>query len=153
MFDKFYNFDADKMAEMFKMPTDMNKMFEGMKVPGFDTQAMIDAQNKNMEAFVEANKAAAAGYQEVFKAQVSMFEETMSSLQKQMSEMKMDQMTTEGASRQIELMKETFEKGLASLTELGETAQKANTEAFEIMRSRMQNSLDEMKDMAAKAAN
>lgn len=151
MFDKFYAFDAEKMAEMFKMPTDMNKMFEGMKMPGFDAQALMDAQQKNMEALVEANKAAAAGYQEVFKAQVAMFEETMTSLQKQVSEMKMDQMTTEGYARQIELMKEGFEKSLASLTELTETANKANTEAFEIMRARMQSSLDEMKEMAAKA--
>lgn len=153
MFDKFYNFDSDKMAEMFKMPTDMNKMFEGMKVPGMDTQALVELQQKNMEAFVEANKAAAAGYQEVFKAQFSMVEETMAALQKQVSEMKMDQMTTEGYGRQIELMKESFEKALGSLTELSETAQKANTEAFEIMRARMQASLDEMKDMAAKATH
>lgn len=152
MFDKFYSFDADKMAEMFKMPTDMTKMFEGMKMPGFDAQALMDAQTRNMEAFVEANKAAAAGYQEVFKAQVAMVEETMASLQKQVSEMKMDQMTTEGAARQIELMKEGFEKALASMTELTETAQKANGEAFEIMRTRMQTALDEMKEMAAKTA-
>ena len=71
MFDKFYNFDADKMAEMFKMPTDMNKMFEGMKVPGFDAQAMIDAQNKNMEAFVEANKEAVAVTVDLWQSRLS----------------------------------------------------------------------------------
>jgi len=151
MFDKFYSFDADKMAEMFKTP-DMTKFFENAKMPMMDMDAVMAVQQKNMEAFVEANKAAAAGYQDIFKAQVAMIEETMASIQKQMSELKMDQMSPEGAGRQIELMKEGFEKALASLTELGEMAQKANTEAFEIMRARVQASLDEMKDLAAKAA-
>ena len=151
MFDKFYAFDAEKMSEMFKTP-DMTKFFENAKMPMMDMDSVMAVQQKNMDAFVEANKAAAAGYQEIFKAQVAMMEETMASIQKQMSELKMDQMTTEGASRQIELLKEGFEKALASLTELAETAQKANSEAFEIMRTRVQSSLDEMKDLAAKAA-
>lgn len=151
MFDKFYAFDAEKMSEMFKTP-DMSKFFENAKMPMMDMDSVVSLQQKNMEAFVEANKAAAAGYQEVFKGQVAMMEETMASIQKQMSELKMDQMTTEGAARQIELLKEGFEKALGSLTELAETAQKANSEAFEIMRARVQASLDEMKDLAAKAA-
>ncbi|MEO0678964.1 MAG: TIGR01841 family phasin [Pseudomonadota bacterium] len=151
MFDKFYAFDADKMADMFKT-ADMTKFFETAKMPMVDMDAVMATQQKNMEAFVEANKAAAAGYQELFKAQVSMIEETMASVQKQISELKMDQMTSEGAARQIELMKEGFEKALSSLTELGEMAQKTNSETFEIMRARVQASLDEMKDLAAKAA-
>ncbi|MEM6439780.1 MAG: TIGR01841 family phasin [Pseudomonadota bacterium] len=151
MFDKFYAFDAEKMSEMFKTP-DMTKFFENAKMPMMDMDSIMAVQQKNMDAFVEANKAAAAGYQEVFKGQVSMMEETMASIQKQLSELKMDQMTTEGASRQIELLKEGFEKALASLTDLAETAQKANSEAFEIMRARVQSSLDEMKDLASKAA-
>lgn len=149
MFDKFYGFDADKMAEMFKT-TEIAKYFEGLKVPGFDATAVAEAQQKNLDALIEANKAAAAGYQEVFKGQVALFEESMANLQKQVSEMKMDQMSPEGATRQVELLKDGFEKALASLTELAETAQKANTEAFEIVRARVQDSLDELKDLASK---
>lgn len=141
----------EQFAEMFKS-ADLTKMMEKMKVPGFDAAALAESQKKNMDALMEANKAAAAGYQELFKAQVSMIEETMASVQKQISELKMDQMTSEGAARQIELMKEGFEKALSSLTELGEMAQKTNSETFEIMRARVQASLDEMKDLAAKAA-
>ena len=151
MFDKFYGFDAEKMSEMFKT-ADMTKFFETARMPMFDMEAIAAAQHKNMEALVEANKAAAAGYQEIFKAQVALFEESMASLQKQASEVKMDQMTTEGASRQMELLKAWFEKALSSLSDLAETAQKANGEAFEIVRTRVQESLDEMKAMTAKTA-
>ncbi len=151
MFDKFYGFDADKMSEMFKA-ADMTKFFENAKMPAFDMEAAFAAQQKNMEALIEANKAAAAGYQEIFKRQVALFEETMADLQKQFSEMKMDQLTAEGGQRQAELMKESFDKALANLNELGETAQKANTEAFEIVRTRMQDSVEELKAMTATKA-
>ena len=151
MFDKFYGFDAEKMADMFKTP-DFSKFFNMTKFPMIDLEALSAAQQKNMEALVEANKAAAAGYQEVFKRQVALFEETMASLQLQMSEMKMDQLSAEGAQRQVELMKAGYEKALASLNELAETAQKANTEAFEILRARIEASIEELKAMSATKA-
>ena len=151
MFDKMYAFDAEKMAEMFKTP-DMTKFFEQTGMPVFDMTAIAAVQHKNMEALIEANKAAAAGYQDIFKAQVALFEETMTGLQKQLSEMKMDQLSPEGASRQAELLKEGFDKALASLASLTETAQKANTEAFEIVAARVQASIEEMKALGPKAA-
>lgn len=151
MFDKFYGFDAEKMAEMFKAP-DFKKFFETAKLPMIDLEALSAAQQKNMEALVEANKAAAAGYQEIFKRQVALFEETMGSLQLQVSELKMDTLSAEGAQRQVELMKAGYEKALSSLNELAETAQKANTDAFEILRARIEASIEELKAMAAPKA-
>ena len=151
MFDKFYGFDAEKMSEMFKTQ-DFTKFFETARMPMIDLQALSAVQQKNMEALVEANKAAAAGYQEIFKRQVALFEETMGSLQLQASEMKMDQLSAEGAQRQVELMKAGYEKALASLNELAETAQKANTAAFEILRARIEASIEELKAMSATTA-
>ena len=84
MYDpKTYSFDVEKMTEFFKQ-NDFTKQFAGMKMPGFDGEAMMAAQKKNMDALVEANKAAAAGYQDLFKKQVAIFEETMAEAQKHM---------------------------------------------------------------------
>ncbi|MGM0586326.1 MAG: hypothetical protein ACQEUZ_16890, partial [Pseudomonadota bacterium] len=46
-------------------------------------------------------------------------------------------------------MKESFEKAMASFSELTETAQKANSDAFEIMRTRIQDAVEELKAMGA----
>ena len=51
---------------------------------GVDPDALMKAQQKNMDALVAANKAAAAGYQDLFKKQMAIFEETMAEAQKQM---------------------------------------------------------------------
>jgi phasin family protein len=149
MFDKsFMTFDPEKFSELFKS-ADMTRFFDGAKMPGMDMEAMMAAQQKNMEALVAANQAAAAGYQDLFKKQVSIFEETMATAQAQMAEMKMDQMSPEGAQKQADLMKTAFEKAVANMTELAEAARKANTEAMEIIQARVHASLEELKALTA----
>ena len=151
MFDKgFYSFEPEKFAELFKS-ADMTKFFEQAKLPMFDFEALMATQQKNMDALVEANKAAAAGYQDLFKKQVAIYEETMASAQEQISEMKMDQLTPEAASRQADLMKAAFEKAIANMTELAEAAKKANADAFEIVQARVKESIEELKALSKTA--
>lgn len=151
MFDKtFYAFDPAKFSELFKS-ADMTKFFEQAKVPTFDMEALFATQQKNMEALVEANKMAAAGYQDLFKKQIAMIDETVAAAQAQVSEMKMDALTAEGAQKQAELMKEGFEKAVANLTELAETAKKINEESFAIVQARTAAAIEELKAMAPKA--
>jgi len=144
-----FAFDADKLAEMFKAP-DLNKMFEGMKMPGFDMTAMMDTQKKNVEALVAANRAAAAGYQDFYKKQMAIFEETMSAAQAQMASMG-ENLGPDAATKQADLYKVAFEKALANMTELAEAAKKANEEAFAIVSARVKESLAELQALAPKA--
>ncbi len=150
MFDKnMFSFDAEKMSEMFKVP-DMTKMFENYKVPGFDMQAMMDSQKKNMEALMAANRAAAAGYQDFFKKQMAIFEETMSAAQAQIGQIG-DGMNPDAAAKQADLYRIAMEKALANMTELAEAAKKANEEAFAIVSARVKESLAELQSMAGKS--
>ena len=145
MFDMVFDaYKPEKFAEFFKS-ADMTKYFEQAKLPGFNADALVAAQKKNMEALVEANKAAAEGYQNLFRRQVAIFEETMKAAQAQISEMKFDQLTPEAAEKQSELVKVAFEKAVANMTELAELAKEANTEAFEIVQARVKASIEELK--------
>jgi phasin family protein len=149
MFDKsLFPFDPDKMMEMFKTP-DFSKMMSEMKFPAVNTDELMNAQKKNMDALMAANKAAAAGYQDLFKKQLAIFEETMSEAQKQMANLDGAKMGADG-TKQAEIAKAAFEKALANMTALAETAQKANQDAYEIVSSRMRESMDEIRDMANK---
>jgi hypothetical protein len=76
---KNFSFDVEKMTEFFKQ-NDFTKHLANLKMPGMDADAMMKSQQKNMDALVEANKAAAAGYQDLFKKQIAIFEETMAGL-------------------------------------------------------------------------
>ncbi|HRO10534.1 phasin family protein [Amaricoccus sp.] len=147
---KTFSFDVDKLNEFFKQ-NDFSKYLANLKMPGIDADALVKAQQKNMEALVEANKAAAAGYQELFKKQVGIFEETMAEAQKQLKAFDTTQID-DRAKAQGELAKAAFEKALANMQALAESAQKANAEAYEIVSARIKESISELKDMAGKVA-
>ncbi len=150
MFDpKTFSFDVEKMTEFFKQ-NDFTKQLAGMKMPGFDAEAVVAAQQKNMDALVEANKAAAAGYQDLFRKQVSIFEETMAEAQKQMKGFDATKLDADAAKAQGEIAKAAFEKALANMQALAESAQKANADAYEIVSARIQESMAELRDMAGK---
>lgn len=150
MFDKnLFPFDAEKMADMFKTP-DMTKMFEGFKMTGIDMSSVMDSQKKNVDALMAANRAAAAGYQDFFKKQMAIFEETMSVAQGQMGSMG-EGVGPDAAAKQADLYRVAFEKALANMTELAEAAKKANEEAFAIVSARVKESLAELQAMTHKA--
>jgi phasin family protein len=150
MFDpKTYAFDVEKMTEFFRQ-NDFTKHLSAMKLPDGNAEAIMAAQQKNMNALVEANKAAAAGYQDLFRKQMTIFEETMSEAQKYMTTLDATKLDPEKAKAQGELAKAAFEKALANMQALAEGAQKANSEAYEIVSARIQESLLELREYANK---
>jgi phasin family protein len=145
---KTFSFDVDKMTEFFKQ-NDFTKHLANMKMPGLDPDALMKAQQKNMDALVEANKAAAAGYQDLFKKQIAIFEETMAEAQRQLKSFDATKID-DRAKAQAEIAKAAFEKALANMQALAESAQKANAEAYEIVSARIKESIGELKDLAGK---
>ncbi|MEM9196539.1 MAG: TIGR01841 family phasin [Pseudomonadota bacterium] len=150
MFDKsFFPFDPEKMMEMFKAP-DFAKMMSDMKLPAMKPEELMATQKKNMDALMAANKAAAAGYQDLFKKQVAIFEDTMSEAQKHISDFDASKMPADG-TKQAEIAQAAMEKALSNMTALAEAAQKANQEAFEIVTARIKASMDEIREIAQTA--
>lgn len=146
-----FAFDADKMRDMFKMP-ELDKMFEQMQVPNFDMDAMVKAQQKNFQALVEANQAAMSGYQEIYRRQTALVEKQMAKAKDQISELQSQPMSAEGSSKNLEDLKATLDQLSSDLQEMSEMAQKANTQALDIVRTRFEESLQEFKSAADKAA-
>ena len=141
--EKFpFAFDADKVKEMFS----------AAKMPVVDAEAVMAAQQKNMDAFVAANKVVFAGYQDVIKRQMALVEAAMADAKDKFAELQGQPLTIEQASTNIESMKTAFEKAAADAKELAELAQKANTGAFEIVKARFEEAVGEFKAAAEKAA-
>jgi phasin family protein len=150
MFDpKTFQFDVEKMQEFFKT-NEFTRQFANLKMPGVDPEAIVEAQKKNMDALVAANQAAAAGYQDLFKKQVAIFEETMAEAQKHLKGFDSTKLDADAARKQADLAKAAFEKALANMQALAESAQKANSDAYEIVSARIKESLAEIRDLAAK---
>ena len=71
------------MFEQFKMPGVINPfgnmatMLEQFRMPGVDMASMVEAQRKNVEALVEANRLAYQGMQAMVQKQTEMFTRAM----------------------------------------------------------------------------
>jgi phasin family protein len=151
MFDpKTFSFDVEKMTEFFKQ-NDFTKQLAKLQMPGLDPEALMSAQQKNMDALVEANKAAAVGYQDLFKKQMQIFEETMTEAQAQIKAFDATKIDADKAKASADLAKAAFEKALANMQALAEAAQKANADAYEIVSARIKESMAELRDLASKS--
>jgi len=151
MFDpKSFPFDLEQMTEFFKA-NDFTKAFAAPTMPGVDADAILAAQKKNMESLVAANKAAAAGYQNLFTKQVEIFEATLAEAQKQMTDFDPSKVDAESATAQGEVAKVAFEKALSNMTALAEGAQKANTDAFEVVSASIKDSVSDLQEMSKTA--
>ncbi|MEM8788593.1 MAG: phasin family protein [Pseudomonadota bacterium] len=149
MFEKSpFMFDPEKMAEFFRQ-NDFTKALSEAKLPHVDTDALFANQKKNMDALMEANQAAAAGYQELFKRQVAIFEETIAEAQRHLKDVDL-KVDGKAAGAQADLAKAAFERAIGNMKELAEAAHKANTEAYEIVTARVKDSVAELKAMAEK---
>ena len=137
-----FAFDADKLRELFT----------AAKLPGVDADAMMAAQQKNMDAMIEANKVMTAGYQDLYKRQVALFEAAVTQAKDKLTEAQGEAPSADQATQNVEAMKVAFEKAAADLNELSEMAQKANTGAFEIVKTRAEEAVAEFKAVADKVS-
>lgn len=142
-----FGFDADNMKDMFKAPQ-MDKIMENMNVP-FDS--MLAAQQKNVDALVEANKVAVSGYQELYQRQVAIFEDGLNQAKARLSELQGQPVNADTVAKNVEIMKSSFEKALGNVHELAEMAQKANAGAFDVIKSRVEEAVSEFQTAADKA--
>lgn len=146
-FNPFANVDFSKF-DFSKF--DMSKMLGDVKIPGFDLQAIMDAQRKNIEALNAANQAAVQGMQAVAQRQAEILSQSMSEVsavaqQLATASSNPQEMTT----KQAELVRKAFEQALANMRELAEMVSKSNTEAFAIINKRVTESLQELKGLVA----
>jgi len=143
--EKFpFAFDPEQLTEMFKVP-DFEKMFAGVQVPATGVEALLAAQKKNVAALVEMNKVALAGYQDLFKRQAAQVEAAVAEARDQVNAVQGQPMTLEQAQKNMETMKAAVEKALSNARELADLAQKANTNAFDVINARFEEATEEFK--------
>ena len=152
------------MADKFPFAFDMTAMTDAMKVPGFDKfmpkdfpafdmTAFQDAQQKNLTAFVEANKAAYAGYSAIAKRQTELFEAAVAETKDRIGALQGQAMTVETAQANYETLKSAIEQAMADLQEVAEMAKTTNEDAFGIIKARADEVLAEFKEVAGKYAH
>jgi len=132
------------------LDTDFSKAFAGFTLPGFDVEAVLASQRKNIEALTQANQLAVEGVQAVARRQAEIAREAIDEASTMLRDIVQPTAPEERIAKQAELLKLTFERGLANARELALLLAKANTEAFDVVAKRVAQGFEEIRDEAKK---
>lgn len=133
-------------VDMSKAFGDLTKMLEQFKVPGVDTNEIMEARRKDIAALVQANQAAYNGMHELAAKQGELLKSAMEDIQSAMK----------GAAggvgqadlgKQGELARKAYEKVLGDMKDLAEIARSSQAEAMAKITQRGTEHLDEVKKM------
>ncbi len=128
---------------------DVSKMLQQYKVPGVDMEALMAAQRKNIEALTQANQVAIQGMQEVARRQSEILAQAMQEVSTVAQQLSSASSPQEMGSKQAELVRQAFERALANMRELAEMVNRSNSEAFNVINQRVNESLEELKSLAS----
>ena len=141
--DMMKMFDPEQINKLFS-PEEMRKAMAGFQVPGLDIQALMASNQKNYEAMLTANKAAADAYKDFYQKQMSIFNDLMEGAKAHIASL--GQMPDADAARkQAEIYRAAAEKAFANMATLAETAKNANQDAFAVIEARVKESIEELK--------
>ena len=130
---------------------DISKMFGDMKLPAMpDMGALMAAHQRNIEALTAANKVAMEGAQAFARRQAEIVQQSVAELTEAMKSFAGMEAPQEKAAKQAELLKHTYERGVANLRELGDLISRSNSEAVELLNHRFTEAMEEVKALAGK---
>ena len=122
---------------------DFTKLMSQFRLPGVDFAALVDRERKNIEALAKANRIAFEGWQRLVRRQAEILQETM-------KEVVANAGQQDAIKKRTDLAKQGFEKALANMRELAEMATKSQKEAFDVVRKRIEENVEDIRDLRKK---
>ena len=139
--------DFAKMWGDFKMPE-----FADFKMPEINVDALIETQQKNIEALNLANKAAVEGWQAFAKKQAELWQEAFEETGTMAKDMATTAEPTDKLAMQAAFAKTALESSVSNAREAQAMASKTANKAIDIVYKRFAESLDEVVSYVEKNA-
>lgn len=130
-------------------PEEMMKLFGSMKMPNPEhLQTLAEAQKRNVEAMVAANRLALEGAQAVAKRNLEIVQQSMAEMVQSMQGLAtLDGNPAQKAQQQAEAMKTAYERAVTNMKELSDLIQKSNGEAMEVLNRRFAEAMEEVRGL------
>jgi len=123
---------------------DVSKFMSSFKVPGFEYEALVEAQKRNIATFQEAGTIAGKTFQAIAQRQVEMAQKGLEVALAGANDVAKAKTPEDSLKCQAALAQRAFEVQVANLREIGEIAQKAGGEVFQVVNRRFLEGLDEL---------
>jgi phasin family protein len=120
------------------------RFFSEFRIPGFDMEATLEAQRKNLEALVEANQAAIGGVRAAAAHQADMMRQALGEAAALLRDWTQPTPPEQRFVQQTEAVKQAFDQSVANFQALNELGRKAGADVFGIFARRISEGLDEV---------
>jgi len=107
---------------------------------------LVEGRRKDLQAIVEANKKSYAGIQAVVQRQTAMLKEAIGQWQALAGSVSVAE-PRESITKLNEMARASFQSSLGNIRELAELAGRSQAEAFEVLKARIQENVDEVNQM------
>ncbi|HLI13068.1 MAG TPA: TIGR01841 family phasin [Alphaproteobacteria bacterium] len=129
---------------------DFTKFLGEFKLPGVNTEQLVESYRKNVEAFAAASQLAVEGVQAVAKRQVEILRDAAEECSKHLRGLAAPASAEDAAAKQAEFAKQSFETSLARVRELSEIIARSSSASLEVLNKRAAEALEELKALAPK---
>lgn len=107
---------------------------------------LVEGRRRDLQAIVAANKKSYAGIQAVVQRQTAMLKEAISQWQALAGSVSVTE-PRESISKLNEMARASFQSSLGNIRELAELAGRSQAEAFEVLKTRIQENVDEVNQL------
>ncbi|MBU1358881.1 MAG: TIGR01841 family phasin [Gammaproteobacteria bacterium] len=133
---------ADIQDAFIKPLKGMAERLQNMQVAGA-AGAMLESGRKDLQTLVQANEKSYQGLQAVVQRQTEMLKSSIAEWQSTLQAMSPTE-PRENLSKLDAMSKAAFKRALDDIRELSELAAQSQAEAFELVRQRIRNNVDEV---------
>ena len=152
----FQAFDMSKFTADFdpsKFTANFSKMTKDMNIPSVDVDAVINTQQKNIEAITDVNQAATDSLKAIAQRQTEILQETMKETQTAIDALTNSKTPQDATTAQIDFVKSAFKTAFTNISELANMMASNNKDSMEKLNTRLSANIDEIQVMAARIKN
>jgi phasin family protein len=125
------------------------KLAEDLKLPRVDTETLIEAHRKNIDALARSAEAASEGAKALAVKQREIVEEAIRETSAVVREFELES-PQDAVAKQSELARRAFEAAIRNTGDVAQLVQKSSADALTIIQERMQQSFEEIRGSVEK---
>jgi phasin family protein len=137
------------MAKKPEQPQSFMDMFadlgKNLKMPNVDVDAILAHHRKNLEALEKSAKATSAGASAVFTKQREQLQATLSEITDMAQNFRAGG-PQDMVAKQADFARRSFEAAVKNASDVGEIMRKSGSETVEILRNRIKEAMDEIRE-------
>lgn len=134
------NSDPDSIMEMF------SRFGRELKMPNVDVDAILRHHRKNFEALENSAKVSAAGASSLMNRQREMLQATLQEAAEMARNFGSPGNPRELVKKQADFARKSFEAAVKNAGEVSELVKKSSTDSIEILRARIRESMEEVRE-------